>query len=301
MKTISLISGTSNKPLAQKVAKLLKLKLIKTEIQRFPNNELRIRVLEKLKNKNVFILQTLNGNVDDYIIELGLLADASHRLGAKKITAIIPFLGYSPQDKIFREGESLSSQVVIKMLEASDIDEFVVFDIHSELVLKMFTKKVHHLSAMPVFIDYFKNKIKNNSCSVALDKGALDRATEFSKKLNLPLVKFDKFRDRKTGEVTFKKLSGDVEGKEVISFDDFVSTGGTRINGSRILKEQGAKKYYDCVTHLIVPETTKKFEKSNIDKIFITDSISLEKKYKVKKLNIISIAPIIAKFILSKE
>jgi len=301
MKTISLISGTSNKPLAQKVAKLLKLKLIKTEIQRFPNNELRIRVLEKLKNKNVFILKTLNGNVDDYIIELGLLADASHRLGAKKITAIIPFLGYSPQDKIFREGESLSSQVVIKMLEASDIDEFVVFDIHSELVLKMFTKKVHHLSAMPVFIDYFKNKIKNNSCSVALDKGALDRATEFSKKLNLPLVKFDKFRDRKTGEVTFKKLSGDVEGKEVISFDDFVSTGGTRINGSRILKEQGAKKYYDCVTHLIVPETTKKFEKSNIDKIFITDSISLEKKYKVKKLNIISIAPIIAKFILSKE
>lgn len=300
MNSYVLISGSAHHSLAQKVARVLKKRLANVEIESFPNKEIRIRIVDKLKGKVVFIIQPTNRRVNDSIMELAFLADAAKRSGAKKIIAIVPWFGYSPQDKVFREGEPLSSQTVISMLEATPIDEFAVVDIHSERVLKMFAKKVTHLSAMPVFVDFFRDKLKGNWASVALDNGAVDRATLFSKALDLPLVKFEKTRDRKTGEVTFHALEGSVEGKNVISFDDFVSTGGTRIQGCDFLKKKGALKYYDCVTHLIVPETTEKLKKSRIDKIFITDSLHLDSNLRFSRLKILSIAPILAEYIKEK-
>lgn len=290
--------GSSNISLARSVSKLTKIPIGKIEIENFPNKEIRLRIIEDVRDKDVYLIQSTNGRVNSYIVELALLADAVHRLGAHKLIAILPWMGYSPQDKVFRKGEPLSSEVIVKMLESTPIDEFAVIDIHSKLVLSMFSKPVHHISAMPIFVKYFQNKLDSTTwVSVALDKGARDRAKLFAKELNLPIVQFDKERDRKTGEVFFKKLEGDVRGKNVISFDDFVSTGGTRIQASTYLKSNGAKKYIDCVTHLIVPETTAKFPSSEIDEIYITNTIHLNDKYKVDKLKILDIAPIIAKFI----
>ncbi|MBU0976394.1 MAG: ribose-phosphate pyrophosphokinase [Patescibacteria group bacterium] len=292
-----LISGSSNRPLAGKVAKGLGEKLGSIELEEFPNGELRVRILEEVKGKIVFILQSAIFPAERHILEMALIADAVKRSGAKKIVAIITWFGYSAQDKIFREGEPLSSEVVIKMLESTSIDEFATIDIHSPLVLKMFSKKVYNLSAATVFIDHFNGKLSRDWVAVALDRGAVERSEEFAKALSLPLVKFDKTRDRRSGEVTFHKLTGEVRGKNVISFDDFVSTGGTRLRGSKFLKDEGARRYYDCVTHLIVPATTKKLEKSSIDKMFITDSILLDKKWKYRGLKILSVAPIISEFI----
>lgn len=297
MKKLVLLSGFANRPLALKIAKSLNIKLGKLELEEFPNKEIRIRVLEDVKDKIVFILQPTIYPAERCILELALISDAVKRKGADKVVAIIPWFGYSPQDKVFRKGEPLSVEVVIKMLEAASIDEFVVVDIHSKDTLKIFTKKVYHLSAMSVFIDYFKDKLEGKWISVALDKGALERAQKFAKALNLPLVKFEKTRDRLTGEVTFHRLKGSVKGKNVISFDDFVGTGGTRIHGCEFLKNEGVKKYYDCVTHLIVPETTKRLKASKIDKMFITDSIHLDSKLRFRRLKVLSITPLIAEFI----
>ncbi len=293
-----ILHGSSNLSLAESISSLSRIPLGKIEIENFPNKEIRLRVLEDLEGKDVYLVQSTNGRVNSYIIELALLADAAKRRGAKKITAILPWMGYSPQDKVFREGEPLSSEVVVRIMESAPIDKFAVIDIHSQLVLEMFSKPVHHLSAMPVFVKHFKGSLnKDEWVSVALDKGARSRAKLFAKELGLPLVQFDKERDRKTGEVTFKKLEGDVKGKNVISFDDFVSTGGTRIQASVYLKSKGALKYVDCVTHLIVPETTSKFPDSKIDEIYITNTINLKEKYRVEKLKILDIAPVIAEFI----
>ncbi|MBN1331495.1 ribose-phosphate pyrophosphokinase [Candidatus Dojkabacteria bacterium] len=296
MKNAMIISGSSNNSLAKSISKYSKIPIGKTKVENFPNKEIRILIKEDLKEKNVFLVQATNGRVNSYIIELALLADAAKRCGAKKIIAIIPWLGYSPQDKVFRKGEPLSSKVIVKMLESTQIDKFILIDVHSKLVLKMFTKPVVHLSAMPVFVEHFKGKLEKTSwVSVALDKGARERAKLFSKELGLPLVQFDKERDLKTGEVKFKKLEGNVKGKNVISFDDFVSTGGTRIQASKLLKQQGAKKYIDCVTHLIVPETTRKFPASKIDEIYITNTIHLDTKFKTKKLHVLDIGKLIAR------
>lgn len=297
MKNIVVLSGSSNRSLALKISKSLDVKLGKMELESFPDGEDRIRILSDVRGKTVFIVQSTCSNVDKEIIELALIADAAKRKGAKRIIAVMPFFGYSAQDKVFRKGEPLSSRVVVRMLEATSINEFIIVDIHSTSVLRMFRKKVYHLSSMPIFIDYFKGKLKGEWCVVALDNGASERAKEFAGALDFPLVQFDKTRDRKTGEVTFHALSGNVKGKNVISFDDFVSTGGTRIQGCDWLKKQGVKKYYDCVTHLIVPETCGKLKKSRIDRMFISDSVCLDPSLKFSRLKILSIASVLAEFI----
>ncbi|MBD3280652.1 ribose-phosphate diphosphokinase [Candidatus Dojkabacteria bacterium] len=291
-----ILPGSSNPELAKSISETTEIPLVQVEIENFPNKETRLRILEDLTNKEVIIVQSTGGKVDSYIVELLLLADAAKRRGAKIVKAVLPWLGYSPQDKVFREGEPLSSEATIKALETAPIDEFVLIDLHSTIVEKMFSKPMTHLSAMPIFVEHFREKLnKNEWVSVALDKGARERAHLFSQELDIPLVQFDKIRNKKTGDVTFINLEGDVNGKNVISFDDFAATGGTRIKASSILKEQGATKYVDCVTHLLVPDTTTKFEKSDIDGIYITNTIHLDKKYHTSKLKILDIGGLISR------
>ena len=292
-----LIPGSSNCPLAYKVSKKLKLRLCKVEMEEFANQEIHFRMSEDVKGKCVFILQSTNYPAERNFIELCLLADAVKRGGASKIISIVPWLGYSPQDKVFRKGEPLSSEVIVKLLESAPIDGFVVVDIHSEIVLKMFKKPVHHLSAMNVFIKYFENKVDNSWCCTALDDGAVDRATLFAEALNLKLAIFDKTRDRKTGEVTFHKLEGDVKGKNIITFDDYVSTGGTTVKSCEFLKNEGAKKCIYCVTHFIVPETFERIQNSSIDKMVITDSVDWSARDLPGNIKILSIDRLLADFI----
>lgn len=287
-------SGSSNPKLATEIADSLDIPLCALEIETFPNGELRIRILDDVKNKHLYIIQSTSYPAERHLFEMLFIADAAKRMGAKRITGIIPWFGYSAQDKVFRKGEPLSASIAVKLLESSDVDDFVILDIHSTAVLKYFKKPVVHLSAMSEFINYFRDELDNSWTTVSLDKGAQKRAFLFSQKLHIPLVQFDKTRDRKTGEVTFHSLDGNVEGKKVISFDDFVSTGGSRIRGCNFLKDHGAERYYDCVTHLIVPETTSKLKESQIDRVFISNSIYLKKKYYFDKLNIVSVAPVIS-------
>ncbi len=292
-----LVSGSSNKPLAQSISEKADIDLCEVELEEFANKEIRLRILGEVKGKCVYILQSTNYPAERNIIELCLIADAAKRSGAKKIVAIIPWLGYTPQDKVFRDGEPLSSEVIIKIIESAPIDEFVTLDVHSQLVLKMFRKPVKHLSAMDVFIKHYKDKLDDSWCSVALDNGALDRANLFAKALNLKISKFDKTRDRKSGEVKFHKLEGDVNGKNIITFDDYVSTGGTTVKSCEFLKKQGAKKCIYCITHFIVPETFKKVKSSSIDQMVITDSIDWSSESIPDNVEILSIGSLIADYI----
>lgn len=297
MKKFVLLSGSSNRPLALKVARELNTKLGKIELEEFACKEVRVRILEDVEGKMVFILQTTHDPAERYVVELAFIADAAKRKGAKKIIALMPWFGYSPQDKIFREGEPLSSSVIIKMLEATPISEFVVVDIHSNDVLRKFRKKVKDLSTMDVYIDHFKGKLDDSWVSVALDDGAVERATKFAKALKLPLVEFDKTRSRKTGEVTFHRLKGDVRGKNIITFDDYVSTGGTVVKSCDFLKKVGALKCLYCIPHLIVESTVNKIKRSKIDSMILADSIYLDPALKGGNIKVISIAPLLAEFI----
>lgn len=289
------MSGQSNLPLSKSIAINTGSKLADVEIEYFANNEKRIRITSALAGKEAVLVQSTIAKPDEYIVELALLADAARSAGASKVTAVMPWFGYSPQDKIFRQGEALSSAVVIKMLEGVGIDEFHVFDLHSPLVQKMFTADIINHSAMPLFSSYFQDEIhdKENWVAVSVDKGSSERAEEFAKAVNLPIVRFDKARDLQTGEVTFLKLEGDVKGKKVIAFDDYVSTGGTLFKSAEYMKKRGALEYHFCVTHIVVESTLEKVAESSVDKLITTNSIHIPETLLSKKIRILDLAPLI--------
>ncbi|MEI7578904.1 MAG: ribose-phosphate diphosphokinase [bacterium] len=290
-----ILSGSSNYPLAKSIAKRNKLQLAEVEISHFANQEKRIHILTDLKDQDVMIVQSTCGKPDEFLIETLLLKDAATRMQPRSISLVIPWLAYSPQDKVFRTGEALSSEVVVKMLELIGFDKIYVFDLHSEHVLKKFTQAIDNLTTMPLYIQYFKKHIKDKESwvAVAVDKGSKPRASAFAKALGLELVEFDKIRDLNTGEVTFLHLHGSVAGKKIITFDDYVSTGQTLIKSVEFLKALGAKQYYFCVTHVIVESTLSLIEDSDIDKVIITNTIDYPGITEYQKIEVLDIAELI--------
>ena len=294
-----ILSGSSHPELAISLSKLLKQPLADVDISKFPNGEKRVWVKTSLKKATVGIVQSFSDPVDEHIIEFCLLADAAKHLGAQKIIGIIPWLGYSPQDKLFRPGEPISIHVIARMLETVGVNHLVIADIHSTESLEHFSIPVTEVSAVSIFINYFQKRSLKNHVAVALDKGATPRATEFAQALNLPLVQFEKFRDRATGAITFKSQTGDMAGKHAVSFDDFVSTGSTRIVASEILKQQGALTYTDCITHaLLAGDSVVKLKASSIDHLLTTDSYPIPPQKRFSKLEILPIAPLLAKAVI---
>lgn len=293
-----IISGSSHPQLASDVARLLKIPLADVEISKFPNGEKRVWVKSDLKGKKAIILQSFSDPVDEHIIEFCLLADAAKHLGAKSIIGVIPWLGYSPQDKLFRPGEPISAHVIARIIESIGVYHLVIADIHSPEALKHFPIPITEVTSIPLFVEHFRHQKLANYIAVALDKGATKRATEFAQALKLPLTQFEKFRDRATGQVSFKSLRGqvNVKGKHAISFDDFVSTGSTRIQAASILKQKGALSYTDCITHaLLTGDSPVKLQASHIDALLATDSYPIPQTKYFPKLTILSLAPLLAK------
>jgi len=297
-----LVAGSSNQPLAQKIADLIGAPLGDTEVTIFPNKETRIRINEDLSGKNVYIVQSFSDPPDRMLMEFLQFTDAAKRSGATKIIGVVPWLGYSAQDKVFRSGEPLSSELVSRMLGTAGLDEMITLDLHSPLNLdhlKQAGIAVTHLSAIDIFVEVFKqSKDIADWMVLCIDKGAEERSRKFSEELSLPLVTLRKNRDLADGTVTFEDFTVDLRGKNIISFDDFVSTGGSRIKASSILKSVGVKKYVDCITHgLLGNDAADKIQASLIDEMYITDSYPIPKEKQVPKIHILTSATIFAEAI----
>jgi len=265
--------------------------LAEIDISKFPNGEKRIWIKSSLQNKTAIILQSFSEPVDEHIIELALISDACKHLGASTRLAVIPWMGYSPQDKEFRKGEPISIHVIAKLIEAIAVDQVVTIDIHSRDSLQYFKIPITEISALPVFTQHFRTLDLTDHAVAALDKGAYQDSKLLAEKLDLPLIVFDKHRDRATGEVELKHVSGDVTHKHIITIDDFVSTGSTRITASHILKSMGAVSYTDCITHaLLAADASQRLQASDIDSIIATDTYLVPDTKLFPKLQIVSVA-----------
>ena len=294
---MKVIAGSAHLQLAQKIARVLKIKLSKIKISKFPNGEKRIYVQEKVAGETVFIIQpTIN---DEAIVELCLLADALKRKKAKKIIAVAPWFGYSPQDRVYRTGEPFSLQLMIKILETAGINQFILLDFHSEKVIKLFAQRPIHQSASQLFIDVLKKKNLTDFVVVCLDQGDQSRSQTFSAGLKLPLVILKKTpRHRQTGRVEFLSWQEQVDGKNILFFDDFVSTGQTLIKAADFLKKEGAQKIIACVTHYLpVKDLSVKLAASSLDEILVTNSLPINPVRRFKKLKVISLERLLAKAI----
>lgn len=273
---------------------MLKSRIVSVIFKTFPDGESYIRLEGDVRGEEVVIVQTTSPPQDMHIMQLFLMVDAAKDLGAEKVIAVVPYLAYARQDKRFLPGEAISIESFIKLIEASGTDQFLTVNIHEEGVLKKFSVPAENLSAMTLLAEYFKKKGLAGAFSLAPDKGALELAKEADKVLNGGCGWLRKERDRLTGEIRVEEKRLDIKGRDVIVFDDIISTGGTIAAAVKMLKEQGAKKAYAACTHpILVGEAQRKIMQSGAEEIVGTDCVS-------SPVSVVSVAPLIAKALTEK-
>ncbi|OGG08459.1 hypothetical protein A2154_01865 [Candidatus Gottesmanbacteria bacterium RBG_16_43_7] len=285
MNHVAVYSGSSNTLLSKNLATRLNAYLAKVEISRFSNGEARVWVREEKVPKTAIIVQSLSKPVDEHIVEFCLLADAVHRLGATDLIAVIPWLGYSKQDKVFRTGEPLSVKVIAKMLQVVPVQRLLTFDLHNLAILGFFEIPVINVSARHLFAQHFKKIVDNNTLVAAPDEGSVKSSTSFAQELGVPIVYMDKKRDLKTGDVKVIGISRPVRGSNIVIIDDMIVTGSTIMETARYLKRSGARSIHVGATHLLyVGNVQKLIDKSNFDSVVTTDTITPDKSYPAIKI-----------------
>lgn len=291
-----IFSGLSNQPLAINIAKQLDRKLSPLEIFVFPDGEKRITIEEKVLGKTAVIVQSTSEPVDTNYMELFLLVDALKRSGAEFVKVLMPYMGYQRQDHIFRDGEGVSLEVIVNILQGVGVSEFFSFDLHSIKIPELFQIPAHNLSALPVFAKKIeKDFAKDEIILVSPDMGGIRRIKKLSEMLNVPYVTIVKDRDLDKGDIHDIKLNGEVKGKIALMVDDIISTGKTMVYGADLLLKNGALSVFAFATHgVLSADASEILEKSKIEKVFITDTIEIFKEKFFPKLEILSIATIAA-------
>lgn len=294
-------SGVSNIILAGRIAKILGTKLGSVESSQFENGERRVQVEYRHQTKDAsetVLVQSLSKPVDEHLIEFCLLSDALSRQGSTNLIGVVPWLGYSKQDKVFLPGEPLSAKVIAQILQVTKIKKIITFDLHNRAITGFFDIPVVELSAKPLFLDYFRKKIDGDEwVVVAPDEGAVKSSAYFARELNVPIAYLDKRRDLKTGKVEVVSMNGEVKEKNVIIVDDMIATGSTMMATASYLKKMGAKSIRVAATHhLYLPGVQEKLENSAIDEVVVSDTVSCTREHvstSSRKLRILSVAQLI--------
>lgn len=299
MSKIIIISGSSHQFLAEELSIKTNIPLDKTDRSRFPNRELKVRIHSK--GHTCYLLQSFSHPVNSHIIEFLLLADAIKRAGFKKIIAIIPWFGYSKQDKVFRTGEPLSAQVIAGLINTSPVDEIITLDLHNPKISSFFTIPIKNIPTCKYFSSQLEKFSIPESVIVSPDLGASKKAQQCSTTLKLPLVQLIKKRDLDTGEVKIVEMKGNVSRKNVIIYDDIIATGSTILKTSDYLKNHGAKHITVLATHhLYIPGVDTKISSSSIDSLIVTNSISPPSGNK-SNVTVLSIASLLAQHISTQR
>jgi ribose-phosphate pyrophosphokinase len=228
-------------------------------------------------------------------MQLAFMADAAKRNGASKVTAVVPYLAYARQDKMFLQGEGISIETVARMLQAAGVDALVTVNIHAENALSRFPFPAENLSAIPLLSEYFVQKGCAKAFALAPDKGAMYIAEQAQAVLGGEAGHLDKQRDRHTGQTTQTAEGLNVRGKTVVIFDDIMSTGGTIVGAAKILKEQGAARIFTaCVHPVLVGDAEKRILNAGVEEIVGTDSVP-------SHVSKVSLAPLIAKALKAQK
>jgi len=258
------------------------------EFKRFPDGESYIRFDGNVENEDVIIVQTTSPPQNENLVQLFLMADNAKDMGAKSITAIVPYLAYARQDSRFRPGEALSVKTIVTLLKTCGVGRIITVNSHNPAILKTMPIPIEDLSAISFLAQHFKKKGFRNAFSVSLGKKGMETAKEANKVLKGGCDYILTQRDRVTGNVTIEKKPLPVQNRDAIIFDDIISSGGTMIKAVGWVKEQGARRVYAaCVHPLLIGDTRDKILKAGADGIVGTDSVP-------SPVSDVSVAPLIA-------
>jgi ribose-phosphate pyrophosphokinase len=291
-----LLSGTANRPLAEEIGRHIGVELCKVTLSRFQDGEIFVRLDENIRGQDVFIVQPTNPPAEN-ILELLLLIDAARRASAARVTCVLPYYGYSRQDRKDQPRVAIGAKLVANMIEAAGADRVLGIDFHQHQLQGFFDVPVDHLYASGVFQSHFKKKQLNDVVVVAPDVGSAKMARGFAKRLNGSLAIIDKRRP--TANVSeVMNVVGDVDGKDCIIPDDMIDTAGTVSEAALALKARGARDIFVCATHaLLSGPAVERLSKAPITEVVVTDTIALPQEKLFDKLRVLSVGELLAKAI----
>ncbi|MGE3875533.1 MAG: ribose-phosphate pyrophosphokinase [Parvibaculaceae bacterium] len=296
---MKIISGNSNRPLAEAISSYLNLPQAKAVVKRFADMEIFVEIQENVRGQDVFIVQSTSFPANDHLMELLIIIDALRRSSARRITAVIPYFGYARQDRKSSPRTPISAKLVANLITRSGADRVLTLDLHAGQIQGFFDIPTDNLFAGPVLVRDIKDHFDvRNTVVVSPDVGGVVRARALAKRLGTPLAIVDKRRDR-PGESEVMNIIGDVKDHSCILIDDIVDSGGTLCNAADALLAQGAKDVAAYITHGVLSGgAVARITSSKLKSLVITDSIQPTEAVKVaRNIRVLSIAPLIGEAI----
>ena len=283
---VMVFSGTNSRYLAEKICASLDCPLGKMNITHFADGEFAVSYEESIRGAHVFLVQSTFPNSDN-LMELLLMVDAAKRASAKRVVAVIPYIGWARQDRKDKPRVSIGAKLVADLLSVAGIDRLITMDLHADQIQGFFNIPVDHLYASAVFLPYIESLKLKDLVIATPDVGGSKRASTFSKYLGVPLVLCNKSRE-KANEVASMQIIGDVTDKNVVLVDDIVDTAGTITKAANIMLDAGAKSVRAIASHCVMSDPASfRVQESSLTEIVFTDSIPYSKKCaKVKQLSI---------------
>lgn len=289
---LKIFALNSNKPLAEKIAKVVGVELGKISVNQFSDGEIRINIEESIRGDHVYIIQSTSRPVNDNLMELLIMIDALKRASVKTVNIVIPYYGYARQDRKARSREPITSKLVANMITRAGADRILTLDLHAAQIQGFFDMPVDHLLGAPLLANYFlDNDIANeDTVVVSPDHGGVTRARKLAEFLKAPIAIIDKRRP-KANVAEVMNIIGNVEGKKCILIDDMIDTAGTITLAAQALEDAGATEVYACCTHPVLSgPAIERIENSVLKKVIVTDSIQLTEDKMSEKIVQISVS-----------
>ena len=290
-----IFSGNSNLPLAEKISKKLDLPLGNIELKKFSDGEIWVKYGENIRGNDVFIIQSTYPPAEN-LMELLIMIDAAKRASAKRITAVIPYFGYARQDRKDQPRVAITSKLIANLITVAGADRVMTMDLHAAQLQGFFDIPFDHLYGSTVFSGLLKNN-DGSTVVVSPDVGGIKMARSYAKRIHADLVVIDKRRPHQN-QAEVVNIIGDVDGRDVLIVDDLIDTAGTFVNAIQALKDKGANNIYGAITHpLLSGPALERIKKSQLTKLYVTDSIPLNTEGIEDKISVHSASDLFAEAI----
>ena len=296
---MKLVSGNSNRPLAEAIAAYLNSPLTKCTVRRFADMEIFVEIEENVRGEDVFVIQSTSFPANDHLMELLILMDALKRASARRITAVVPYFGYARQDRKPGPRAPISAKLVANMITHAGAHRVLTLDLHAGQIQGFFDIPTDNLFAAPVMVRDIKETLdQDNITVVSPDVGGVVRARALAKRIDAPIAIVDKRRER-PGESEVMNIIGDIEGRSCVLIDDIVDSGGTLCNAAEALLQKGATDVTAYITHGVLSGgAVARVTSSSLRNLVITDSILATEAVRVaQNIRVLSIAPLIGEAI----
>jgi len=298
-KKVKLFSLSSNHKLAEEISEALGVPLADCVVKRFADGEVNININETVRGHHVFVVQPTNNPVNENLMELLVMIDALKRASAQTINVIVPYYGYSRQDRKAAPRQAISAKLVANLIQVAGASRILIMDLHAAQIQGFFDIPVDHFEALPIFADYFKKKDLSDVVIVSPDHGGVTRARNLARALdNKPIAIIDKRRPE-PNKAEVMNIIGDIQGKTCIMIDDMIDTAGSICAGAQALMDAGAKEVYACATHPIFSgPAIERLTNSPIKEVVVTNTIALTEDKMAPKIKQLSVGQLFGEGIM---